>query len=331
MKQQRFGRRATVVGAVSAVVLAVAGCGSSDGDEAASDEVLSRTVNVAVFPSLNGLDGYVADAEGFFEDEGLDVELVTAGAPSAMMPQLLGGSLDFALMEMVTPIVAKSEGVGIVAAAPGNEGTELAPGEMGVGNLWVRSDSAIDSVKELENSKFAIPQINSQVYIDVRESVDRAGGDSSKIKFVEAQDQLGALQAGDVDASTSSEPKGTAMLGEKSLKRLDNYITAGGGLGYMFMTTEKLAQQSPATLAAFERAILKANAFINANKERAAEIAGTYIDAPAELLQSAVYAQFSEEPITEEQIQFAIDRMVKYDVLDEAKAPKASDLIADVD
>lgn len=324
MKHQSLGWRKLAVIAATALAVTLAGCGSSDDDNA---DLSDRTVKVAVFPSFNGLNGHVAVEEGFFEEEGLDVELVTAGAPSGMMPQLMGGSLDFALMDMVTPIIAKSQDVPVVAVAPGASGTNYKSGEMGVGNLWVRADSKINSVKELENTTFAVPQIGSAVWMDVREAVDEAGGDSSKMKFVEVQDQLGALKAGDVEAASSSEPRGTALLQDKALKRLDNYITMNGDVSYMFMTTTKLAEQNAETVEAFERAILKANAFINENPERAAEIAAGYVDAPAELLDSAVYPRFEEESITTEQIQDVIERMVRYDLIKESDAPKPTDLV----
>ena len=331
MKQKMVGRRLRAVAGISVLGLALTACGSSDDSASDDGEVLDRTIKVAVFPSFNGLDGYVAQSEGYFEEEGLDVELVTAGAPSAMMPQLLGGSLDLALMDMVTPIVATSKKVPIVAVAPGATGTNYQDGDMGVGNLWVRSDSDIDSVKELENTTFAVPQIGSAVWMDVREAVDDAGGDSSKMKFVEVQDQLGALLAGDVDAASSSEPRGTDLLGDPALERLDNYITMDGDLAYMYMTTTKLAEQSPETFAAFERAILKANAFINENPEEAVEVAASYIDAPKELLAEAVYPEFEDESITPEQIDAVIKRMVRYDLVEEAAAPSADDLVLDQD
>ncbi|MFF1919807.1 ABC transporter substrate-binding protein [Streptomyces sp. NPDC058221] len=119
----------------------------------------------------------------------------------------------------------------------------------------------------------AVPQINSQVWLDVRSAVDAAGGDSSKIKFVEAPDQLGALKSGNVDASTSSEPKGTAAVKDPALKHLDNYTTAEGGLAYMLTATQQMADENPATVAAFQRAILKANDKTNSDAAYRAGVA----------------------------------------------------------
>lgn len=326
MKKLNFGRRLAAVATTAALALAVAGCGSSDDDkgaDAADGKVLDRTIKVAVFPTFNGLTGYVAQEQGYFEEEGLDVELTQAGAASASMPQLLGGSLDFALMDLMSPILAKSQGVPIVGVAPGaNPSAGVEDGEKGPVGLWVRADSKIKTVKELENSTFAIPQIGSMVWLDVRTTVDNAGGDSSKIKFVEAQDQIGALMAGDVEASTSSEPRESSILEEPKLRRLGNYDSGNGRVAYTFVATEKFADANAATVEAFQRAILKANAFISEHKDELPAIAATYIDMPEELLAKAVYPNFHPEPLVEEDISSVIERMVKYEVFSEEEAPE---------
>lgn len=328
MKKLQFGKRAAAVVMAGALALSLAACGSSDDDAKAGDgEVLTRTLKVGVFPTFNGLNGYVAQEQGFFEDEGLKVELVQAGAPSAMMPQLLGNSMDFALMDLVTPLIAKSKGVPVVGVAPGASGKEYPAGEKGPVGLWVRADGDITSVKDLENATFAVPQIGSAVWMDVRTAVDNAGGDSSKIKFVEAQDQIGALLAGDVSASTSSEPRDSSLLGEKKLKRLDNYLTMDGGLAYSYMATKEFTGKNAATVDAFERAILKANAFITENPDKLPAIAASYIEQPIEALENAVYPTFLDQEISAEDIDAALTRMVKYGLIDEAKAPKASDFL----
>src|SRR5690606_23231916 len=62
MKKLNFGRRLAAVATTAALALAVAGCGSSDDDkgaDAADGKVLNRTIKVAVFPTFNGLTGYV--------------------------------------------------------------------------------------------------------------------------------------------------------------------------------------------------------------------------------------------------------------------------------
>ena len=41
------------------------------------------------------------------------------------------------------------------------------------------------SVEDLPGHRFGVPALNSQIWLDLRTAVDEAGGDSSKIKWVE--------------------------------------------------------------------------------------------------------------------------------------------------
>jgi ABC-type nitrate/sulfonate/bicarbonate transport system substrate-binding protein len=313
---------------VSAVALAACGSDTKAAGATATHSagVEQADVKAAVFPSFNALGAQVALQDNLFKEAKLNTELVTVATPAEAMPQLLGGKIQFALMDMTTPIVAKTKGVPLVMVAPGAMGT--APeGTMGVGNFWVRPDSKITSIKDIQNATFGIPQINSQIWVDIRAAVDKAGGDSSKIKFVEVPNTLAALKAGNVDVVTTSEPAGTAALSDPTVKLLSGYTGAGGDVAYAFVTTQQFAKQNPGTVAAFRDAILKGNKASNASQDKRVAVAATYIKADQAILGKAKYPKFSEEPISAKSVQTAIDRVVKYGLLEKSKAPKPADLL----
>lgn len=323
-------RRTMLVGAACATVFAAAACGSSGAEPAAGKAggaVEKPNVSVAVFPSFNALGAQAAKHDNLFKGEGLNADLVTVATPAEGMPQLLGDKVQFALMDMTTPIVAKSKGVPLVMVAPGATGTPPSSDGMGVGNFWVRADSKLTSVKDIEHATFGIPQINSQIWVDIRAAVDDAGGDSSKIKFVEVPNTLAALKAGNVDVVTTSEPSGTVALADKSIRLLSGYTAAGGDMAYAYITTKQFAQQNPNTVKAFAAAILKANRALNADQAKRSEVAATYIKADQAVLDKARYAKLGEEPVGAASVQTAIDRVVKYGLLDKEKAPKPDDLL----
>ena len=198
---------------------------------------------------------------------------------------------------------------------------------MGVGNFWVRADSKITSIKDMQNATVGIPQINSQIWVDIRAAVDDAGGDSSKIKFVEVPNTLAALKAGNVDVTVTSEPGGTVALADPSIKLLSGYTAAGGDVAYGFVTTQEFAKKNPGTVAAFRAAILKGNKATNASPEKRVEVAATYIKADQAILEKAKYPEFSEEPLTTKSVQTAVDRVVKYGLLEKSQAPKPASLL----
>lgn len=334
MNQQMFVRRAVVVGAVGALALSVAGCGSASEDSAAGasgDKVLTRTIKVGAFPTLNGLDVQIALKEGYFKDEGLNVEFVPVKSAAEATPQLQGGALDIAETDMTTAILAKSQNFPLTAIAPGTVGVKPPPTDkISSGEIWCGANSPVKSLKDLPGTKFAVPAVKTQVWLDVRSAVDQAGGDSSKIQFVETPDTPGAIKSGNVDCGTVAEPQGTSLKSDPELRWLGPYATADGGLAYMFVADTELAQESPATMAAFERAILKANATANANHALAVKVA-TSVMAPtwnASVLSKAAYPTWDEKPIAPADVTKASDRIVKYGMLDKSAVPDPSDLIA---
>ena len=153
MLQQGFGRQAAVVGAVGALVLSVAGCGSSSDDASggSGDKVLTRTIKVGAFPTLNGLDVLIAQDQGYFKAEGLNVEVVPVKSAVEAVPQLQGGSLDIAETDMTTAILAKAKNFPLTAVAPGTIGIKPVPTDkIGPGaQIWCGATSSVASLADL--------------------------------------------------------------------------------------------------------------------------------------------------------------------------------------
>lgn len=321
----RPGRRLALAGGVVAA-LALGACGGQGdvGPQAGND------IKVAVFPSFNALGAHAAEIEGTFAEQGLDVEFVTVATPAEATPQILGGKVDFGLMDVTTPVMARSKGVPVVMVAPGAKGTEVNSEGMGTGNFWVSKDSSISSIKDIENATFGIPQTKSQIWIDVRTAVDEAGGDSSKIKFVEVPNTLSALKSGSVDVVTTAEPAGTAALTDPAIKKLSGYTPGGvDQVAYSYITSEQYAESNPDKVTKFRESILAANEKLNTTEGLSSKIADTYVDAPTKVLDQSVYQKFGSEPINTQTVQNAIDRVLRYDLIDEDDAPTAEELLVE--
>ena len=325
--------RLAALAVAAASTLALSACSGSSSDATGSSDAGGNDtapVRVAVFPSFNALGAHAAEIEGAFDEQGLDVEFITVATPAEGMPQLLGGKVDMALMDVTTPVIARSEGVPVVMVAPGATGTELNEDGMGTGNFWVAKDSEMTSIKDLENSTFGIPQTKSQIWVDVRTAVDAAGGDSSKIQFVEVPNGIAAVKSGAVDVTTTAEPGGTAALADPDLKHLSGFVSGGvGEVAYTYVTSEQYASENPETVDKFAEAILAANKLINETEGLAPEVAATYIDAPQELLDRAIYPTFGEEPIDEDIVEAGIERVLRYSLIEQDAAPAAEDLLVD--
>lgn len=325
MKTRRSRLRPTALVVAAVLSFALGACGGGSSAATRDDGV----VRVAVFPSLNALGARTAELEGMFDEVGLTVEFVTTTTPADAMPQLVGGEIDFALMDVSTPTIARSQGIPIVMVAPGAVGTEVDESGLGVGNFWVRKDSDITSIADIENAVFGIPQSKSQLWIDVRLAVDRAGGDSSRISFIEVPNSIAALKSGSVDVITSAEPTGTALSADPDVRLLSGFVSgAVGELAYAYVALEETAEAGPDLVEDFSAAILKANELLNEDPSVAPRIATSYIDADPELLEKAVYQKFGEEPISREDVENARDRVLRYGLIDADDAPSADEMLA---
>lgn len=326
-------RRAFVLGAAGtalALTLTACGGGSSTGADGGADGQLETTnVTVGVFPSFNGLGGAIADTSGKFTEKGLTPTVTTFATPAEATPQLLGGQVHFALMDMTVPILAKSRGVPLVMVAPGSSGQiPEHDGEIGFVNIWVRNDSPFQSAKDLTDATVAVPQINSQIWQDVRAAIDADGGDSSKTQFMEAPNTVAALKAGQADATTTAEPGGTRTLEDPDLRPLTPIESAGGATAYAFVATRQFVEANPNTVKAFSDAIIEANKLANTDKEAAVAAAAELMNAPTDLLDKSVFPTFVEEEVSQEDVTTAIDRMIRYDLLTADDAPKPEELLS---
>lgn len=316
--------RSRALAATAVLALATtAACSGGDSDKAANDNQIA----LAVFASLNGLPAFSADEAGTYDDHDLDVTVSSVKTATEMVPQITGGKIDIALMDTASSLVAAAQGVDLVYIAGGTSGGIPAGQEkFSFANVWVANDSDIDSLDDLDGKTVAIPQIKSQPWVDLRGSVDAAGGDSSTIKFIESPDPVTALKSGQVDAITTSEPLGTIEKGKGEITPIGPVNSGGGGLAYVYVTTKKWADANPEIVARFVDATIEANTAVNADKASGVTVAADVLGLPADALEVASFPVYSEAKITADDISFAIDYMDRYDMFEKG-APEASDLL----
>lgn len=107
-------------------------------------------IKIGYLASSNHLPVMVAMDQGFFQKEGLDVELVKTAGTKELMDALLAGHVD-AAGPMSLPVI-----LGVEQNQPGSLRMTLPMGETGQGvtsHILVRPDSTIKSLSELKGKK----------------------------------------------------------------------------------------------------------------------------------------------------------------------------------
>jgi NitT/TauT family transport system substrate-binding protein len=202
----RVSRRAVSAGLLAAPAL-IGGLRRA----AAAEPVAAGIVN-----TLSDVGFFVADAKGYFADEGLDVKLTSFRAAGAMMAPLGSGELDVGAGSVTAGIFNANERaipIRIVADKGRN-----AP-DQSYQSILLRSALA-DRVKtsaDFKGLRVAIPTIGSIGEQAVFNELMKAGGltyaDCEKV-FIGIADQIPAFKNGAIDATVLSEPLASVTVSQ---------------------------------------------------------------------------------------------------------------------
>ena len=201
----------------------------------------------------------LAISKGLFKAEGLTVKTQVIQGGAAGIPLLKSGRLDFSFGNYVSLFTAGTKD-------PGFKPKIVAEGFRSASKthtLMVRGDSPYRTVKDLAGKKIAVNTKRNISTLLVRAAGTAQGVTFDEDKnFVEvappAMEQ--ALKSKSVDAVQAIEPFGTQMeasMGARMVADLATGETADLPIaGYA--ATEKFVEDNPKTVAAFQRALTKA-------------------------------------------------------------------------
>lgn len=293
-------RRARLV-ASTAVALAasvtLAACGSDDDATSADgggDELTSVRVNVS--PVGDQVPVWMADDLGYYEEEGLEVDVNIGAGGAEFIPALLSGDIDFALVNPTTLYVALDQGLEVVVVSGmsesrGTEGEDLAA-------ILVAGDSDIETAADLEGRSVAVNTLNSILLTTGRESIRQADGDPDAAEYVEIglPDQLAQLEAGNVDAMVGVEPFVTQAIDAGARAIAWPFVDAAPNLTTsVVVTTPEMIEEQPEVVDGFVAALSRASDYAMENTDEARATMSNFTDIEADLLARLVLPVWTTE------------------------------------
>jgi NitT/TauT family transport system substrate-binding protein len=310
------------------------------------DFLVKLSIGVAALPFADGLTwaqtkgklGYMkivdnaamfmAMEKGYFKAEGLDLETLPMAGGAVIVQGVTSGDLQFGWSNVISLYQAHVEGFDFKLIAGGAINVRE---KNDTHQLQVGKNSAIKNAKDLEGKTVAVNTLNNIVHLMAMAWIDKNGGSSSKVKFVEVPfPQMEAtLSAGKVDAISVHEPFATAAL-EKGNARLLAHPWSDVLAKFLiasWFASDKWIAKNKETAQAFVRAIDRGIDAIHADPEgsRAAMIkwAGLNPD-----LAKKIGLPLFEKGISEKDLQATIDLSAKYKLI--PRAIKARDVISDI-
>ena len=232
----------------------------------ASAPTTAATVRVGVIPVIDLAPFYAAVDQGYFKQEGIELEITTAGGGPAVMTPLAAGQLDIGFSNIVTVLQGIENGIDFRVVAPG---TAMSAGN-DVNPCVVVKDGPVKTPKDLEGRKVAVNALNNIVWLYARALFEKKGADLSKIRFVEVPfpQMLDALLSGQIDAACPTEPFFTRAMesGKIAVLGFPYHENTDSLQSVMAITKAEWARANQDTLQRFVRAYLKGVAYIEQHK-----------------------------------------------------------------
>ena len=257
----------------AALTLSLTACGgsSSNSDASAAADSGSTHLRLIYSPSLCAAPMYIAIENGYFEDEGLDIEQVTVDA--AHVSEAIGADQVDVGMGLIGKMLQPLENGLPIKFTTGIH--------TGCTKLLVPGDSDIKSVADLKGKKIGVPGLADAATVVSKRSLSAAGigvtDQNMEVEFsvYSRNDLAQALQNGAVDAIALGDPAASIAAEQYGLTALidtatdpeykDEYCCAA-------FVTSKLAEKNPKAAAAFTRAVQKASQWVQENPDETAKI-----------------------------------------------------------
>lgn len=285
-------RRRALAGAslLLASTLLVSACTSTGADEATDTAEGAPPITFLYSPYADYAPFFLAEEKGYFEDAGVDVELVAKGGSSGETYQQVstgnitaGGATWGAGLFNATKSGASISVIASVSRIP-ESGPNPSP-------LLASDASGITDAADLKGKKIGIPGDGGFGIYSVALALESVGLSVADVELVNLSpgDIPAALANGSVEASWSIEPISSAVIAQGiGHELLDVDYQAGVELGAMVFNTEYV-DKHPAAVTAFTAAYLKAvKELEDGGWQDAAtqEIIAEYTDLPVETLTS---------------------------------------------
>jgi NitT/TauT family transport system substrate-binding protein len=277
------------------------------------------TLNVATIGGDVGGEIYYAKDLGMFKKVGLDVTISDITNGGAISSAVASGALDIGYSNAVSTIIAHDKGLPFMIIGGANMHETAAPT---AGILAVGRTSAFHSAKDLNGKTIATIGLSNISYVAVRAWLDKNGGDSSTVHFLEVPfgQMEQAIQTGRVDAA-SIDAQSDPTIGKPG-DPLRVLGIAYDGIGPRFLpsvwfTSADWIAKHPDEAKKFASVMRDAANWANVHRKESAEILVKYSKNTMEEINSVPRVSYAAV-VTPDLIQPVIDDSAKYGLI---KAP----------
>lgn len=210
-------------------------------------------LRIGVMPDVDSIPLIVAANNGYFKDEGVDVEIQHFKSAQERDSALQSGKIDGAISDVLAAAFAKDGGFDVKI-------TSMTTGSY---KLVVNKDMGINNIKDMKGKDVALSTNTIIEYVTdmILEKAGLKTTDINKVAIPQIPTRLEMLQSGKVDAATLPEPMATEAIKNGALL-LDSSDALGINPGVMIFTADSL-KKSPKGIKSVYDAYNKAVEYLN--------------------------------------------------------------------
>lgn len=267
----------SAIGLTAALALSACSAPADEGGADAPDELTPVKLQLQWLPQGQFAGYFAAQDQGYFEEAGLDVEIIPSGGDIVPQDALANGDVDYAIAWVPKVLGSIEAGANV---------TNIAQIFQRSGTLQVAwADSGIESVADFEGKKIGSWGFGNEWEIFAAMAAE--GLDSSTVEIITQDFNMNAFLAGDIDAAQamtyneyaqvleSVNPDTGELYTPDDLNVISYEDTVGAMLqDAIWADTERLESDTAyqETTVAFLKAVIKGWVYAAENPEEAAQI-----------------------------------------------------------
>lgn len=282
------------IAAAALLVPLLGACGG--GDDASGEEGGPTKITVGAIPIVDTAPIWLGKEKGFFEDEGIDLEIEVTSGGAAAVPGVVSGEFELAFGNIVSVMVARDQGLPLKFVANGVSTTGEAGKDFSA--VVVKDDSPIKTPADLVGKRIGVNNLKNIGDTTIRHVVEGDGGDQSDLDFVEVPfpDAPAALDQGQVDAAWILEPFLSQAVADGGRVISWNYVEMDQNLDIAgYFTSEEYIAENPEVVEGFAAAMNKSLEYAQEHPDEVRDIVGTYTEIDEKTRQQMTLPVFRAE------------------------------------
>lgn len=254
---------------LAALMLLANACAQPQAVETPTVQAEPTTLKIAVLPILDALPMYVAQQEGLFKKEGIQVEFIPVASAAERDQVFASGKADGMINDAISTLFYNQDQVQIQIVRMARTATSTTPQYQ----ILASPQSGFASVQDLRGVEIGISQGTVIEYITER-LLEAEGIKPEEIKTIavpKIADRMTLLSSGELKAATLPDPLSSLAVQQGAKVIIDD--TSHPEYGYSVYSFRKnLIDANPQAVRAFLVAIEEATKLLNADSSKWANL-----------------------------------------------------------